>query len=554
MERYDTWRSLFDGRALEESLSTMENPGSDTDQDTYRWPVRFNLIKSYCLLYAGMLWGRAKTGAESDDLFDIRIDSKVPGRPGREATEQARQLKEALDYWWSFNFHTLRSNGTIQQWAGGCILKVAWDARSPLSTYGCQLQTIQPEHFYPIWNPVNFEELIAVRIKFSVAKAVAVQVYGLTEAEVDGLGLSDNNKVPVEEHWDRRQYYVALGKGLKNADDPGIAARIFDQFGTVIGEMRGPNPYVHPVYGVGIIPFVYVPRIRVGGFFGASLAYDLEGMQSEVNKTLADFGDALTRGSHPAFGLSDYNGPGDKQGIIPIPKSGALNMGKTPAGREPAKVHQFPQPEVPTQTDAFTDRLLSLSEVGAGLTPAAKGVVKAAKSGFAMALEMLPTTNTIDWMRSHWTTAIAKSGGINEILAVIWANKAGAIEGIPKVETGATLLRQHVEYRPVVPRDRLEIIDEVTRLATAKAVSPQEWLKRLGDIEDIDLELKQLGEWLVRYGQLEAAVAGRELEIHEDTNPDSTAGWMPEVAGVPQEPVMKQPAKQPQGQKPAAKG
>ena len=543
MERYDTWRSLFDGRALEETLSSVEDPGKA--EDTYRWPVRFNLIKSYCLLYAGMLWGRAKTGAESDDLFDIRVDSKVPGRPGPEAKEQARKLQEALNYWWAYWFHVLRANATIQQWAGGCVLKVRWSP-GPMSVYGTQLQTIQPEHFYPIWNPTNYEEMIACRIKFSVSKAVAMEVYGLTAEEIDSLRLSDNDKVPVEEHWDRYKYYIAIGKGLKDKDDPGIIAR--DRAGN---RLQGDNPFRHPLYGVGVIPFVYVPRIRVGGFFGSSLAYDLEGLQNEVNKTLADFGDALTRGSHPPFGLSDYNGPGDKQGIIPIPKSGALNLGKTPAGREAPKVHTFPQPKVPPQTDGFTDRLLSLSEVSAGLTPAAKGMVQGAKSGFAMALEMLPTTNTIDWMRSHWTAAIAKPGGINDILMAIWHSKA--LEGLPTIEPGAVQLRQRVEYRPVVPRDRLEIIDEVTKLVTAKAVSPQEWLRRLGDIEDIDLELKQLGEWLVRYGELEAAVAGREIEIHEDTNPESVAGFMPEVAGVPQEPVMKQPAKQPEGQKPASK-
>jgi hypothetical protein len=548
MERYDSWRSMFDGRALEETISAIEDLQSDSDQENFRWPVRFNLIKSYCLLYAGLLWGRAKTGAEADNLFDIRIDPKVPGKPGPEATNQAQLFKEALDYWWSYHFHALRPLGTIQQWAGGCALKIAWDPYSSSSVFGCTLQTIQPEHFYPIWNPLNYEELIAVKVKFDVSKSVAMEVYGLTEEEVTDI--IDRDKISVEEHWDRYRYYVRLGKGRKNQDDPGIAARIRDAAGRIRYTLDGANPFIHPVTQRGIIPFVYIPRIRIGGFFGSSLAYDLEGIQNEVNKTLADFGDALTRGSHPAFGISDYHGPGDKQGVIMVPRHGALNMGKTPPGREPPKVHEFPPPEVPTQTPSFMESLLSLSEVTTSLTAAAQGAAQGAdRSGFAMTMQMLPTTNMVDWERSHWTAAIAGKGGVNEILGVIWNNKAPALASLPRVDAGALQLRQKIEYRPVVPRDRLAIVDEVVKLATAKVVSPRELLKRLGDIEDIDEELERLGAFLVKYAAIEAAVAGRAVKIHENTNPENPAGFMPEVSGETVEPKSKQPAKQTQGQK-----
>lgn len=547
MERYDSWRSLFDGRALEESISTMEDQGTDNDQETYRWPVRFNLIKSYCLLYAGMLWGRAKTGAESDDLFDIRVNPKVPGRPGPEAVTMAGDLKDALDYWWSYWFHALRPSGAIQQWAGGCVLKVAWNTQSPTSVFGCQLETIQPEHFYPIWNPANYEELVAVKIKFDVSKAIAIDIFGLTPEQADAIA-SDRDKINVEEHWDRYGYYVALGKGKRGPDDPGIIATVTEVNGEKT-RLQGKNPYVHPLTGRGIIPFVYVPRLRVGGYFGSSLAYDLEGVQNEVNKTLADFGDALTRGSHPPFGISDYHGPGASKPVIAVPVHGALNLGKTPPGREPPKLHNFPLPKVPEQTPAFMDSLLSLSEVATGLTPAARGSVTGAKSGFAMAMEMLPTTNTIDWMRSHWTAAIAGKQGINEILSVIWHSKNGVIEGIPRVSEGALRLRQSIEYRPVVPRDRLEVIDEVVKLATARAVSPQEWLRRLGDVEDPDEEFMRLATWLAWYAQIEAAVAGRAVKVEHTTNPEQTPGALPEISGETVEPAQKQPAKQAEGLK-----
>jgi len=551
MERYGTWRDLYSGEALEETISISEDLSREKEHETYRWPVRFNLVRSFCLLYAGMLWGRGTTGKDPSKLFDVRIGSKVPGKSGPESTKQADRYKDILDYFWGHNFKVLRPNGTIQQWAGGCVIKVAWNPFSPTSVWGIQLQTVQPEHFYPVWNPLSVEELIAVKVKFSVSKIVAREQYGLTDTELDEYVAND--KVTVEEHWDRFKYYVVLGKGKNGVDDLGVVGRIRNHEGRVIETMDGKNPYLNPRTGIGIIPFVYVPRLRDGTYFGDSLAHSLDGVQQELNKTLADYGDALTRGSHPPFGISDYRGPGSKDkersGVIMLPRHGALNMGVTPATRQQSKVHEFPAPTIPPETGEFTDRLLTLSEVTAGLTPAARGVVSANKSGVAMAMELLPTTTTIDWERSHWTEAIGGFQGINEIASVIWLNKAGEFPGLPSIEPGMLVLPQHLDYRPVVPRDHAEVIDEVVRLATARAVSPKEWLRRLGDIPDMNEELVNLITYLTWMARIEAAVAGRAITVSQPTNPEEPARALPEVAGQTEKPKAKQPAKQPEGQK-----
>jgi len=543
MQRYDRWRSLYSGSALEETVSTLEDQGTDSDQDTYAWPVRFNLIKSYCLLYAGMLWGRAKTGHESNDLFDIRVDPKSPS--GQNATDVAETFQYYLSYFWRRYFHKLRPAAVIQQWAGGCILKVAWNPYSPQSVLGVKLETVQPNHFYPIWNPLDTNELIAVRVKFSINKEVARECYGLTSAEIDEY--ADGETIRVEEHWDRHRMYIRVGKGQKGDNDQGIPARVRVGPGNEWEEMDGPNPIMYP-NGVGVIPFVYVPRLRDGGFFGLSLAHDLEGIQEELNKTLADFGDALTRGTHPSFGISDMYGPNAGEKVLKIPRHGALNMGKTPPNaRFQPKIHEFPQPQVPPQVSEFTDRLLNLSEMATGLTPAARGMAGQG-SGVARALEMLPTTNLIDWQRSHWTQAIAGMGGINEILGCIWADKGKILAGIPKLQPTAIYLDQKVEYRPVVPRDRLDVIDEVVRLSTAKAISPWEALRRLGDVDDIPDEVMQLAIWLGWLTQLEAAKAGHPLKV-VPSKEETPAAALPDVGGITDRPKAKQEPTQPQGMK-----
>lgn len=545
MQMYPQWRMAYSGDALLEKLSTGTDPSTDSEQGTYRWPVRFNMVRGYCNLYASLLWGRGQTAAEANDLFDILIDARMPG--SKEMNVVAPQVQDALNYWWSHWFHTLRLNGVTQQWAGGCALKVAWDPYSPNSVYGLQLQTIQPEHFWPVFNPLNYDELLAVKIRFHVNTMVAREKYGMTDEEIKRY--AENDRVLVEEHWDRYNFYIRLGRGRHGGQDQGVVARVRTPAGDYMS-MEGSNPYPHPRTKLGIIPFVYVPRIRTQSYFGDSQIPDLEGIQAEMNKSLADYGDALLRGSHPSFGISDYTGPGRKDNIIPLPATGALNMGSTRPGGSPPKVHEFPMPAVPPQMSEFVNTLLSCSEMASGLTPAARGTTQA-RSGYAMALEMLPTTSMIDWERSLWTAAIALPGGINDIVATILINKADVLyrEGIMrfKLPEAALPLRQHVKYRPVVPRDRTETIDEVVRLATVDAISPMEWLRRLGDIEDIPEEFFRLATWVAWKGQIEAAVAGRGIEVSKPTNPETPAEALPQVKGTMTEPAPGQAPKQPQG-------
>lgn len=542
MQMYPHWASLYDGSALQERVSSVDEEG----EEEYRWPVRFNLIRSYCHLYAALLWGRGTTGAEANSLFDVRVNPRIPGQ--KPATAQARQLQELLNYFWSYWFHILRASGVTQQWAGGCALKVAWDPASPNSVFGLQLQAVQPEHFWPMCNPLNANELLAVRVRFSVSREIAEKQYGLTPRELEGR--SERGKIAVEEMWDRHRFYIRLGKDHNNLDKDGVVARIKDADGKP-QFMDGPNPYRHPVTGTGVIPFVYIPRLRSRRFFGESLVPDLEGLQAELNKDLADIGDAMALGSHPTVGISNYNGPDRNRDVIVVPTGGVFNMGGSAFSGGPApELHEFPLPQVPPQAQQFVDLLLGLTEVSSGLTPAARGVGQGVKSGYALALEMLPTTTVLDWQRAMWAVGVAGPGGLNQVAASIWHSKEADLFpdflGL-KINPGALRLRQEVSFRPVIPRDRTEIVDEVTRLAVADAISPREWLRRLGDIEDIDRELMELATWIAWRGEIEAAVAGRALKVGDPENKESPRSALPEVAGQTAEPGPKQQAKEPEG-------
>lgn len=504
---YPTWRSLYDASILESRF----NASGSGSNNPLRWPTQVDLIGTYCRTYADLLWGRAQSGDDSRSLVRIRVDDRVPGM--KRHTAVAQRLAEDLNLFWQGQESVLRENGVIQQWAGGAIVKVTWTPNQPGAVFGISLETVQPENFYPVFDPLNYRRMIAAMIKFEVSPLVARAKYNLTDDEINSL-TKGKDKLEVTEYWDAAQYKIVIGR---KSDNKGIVGKWPDG-----SPMAGPNWIIDPVFKTGLIPIVYIPRYLDGGFYGLSLAKMLGGVQAEYNKMLADLGDALNRSSHPSGGLHDYHGAKRGTGAgtetVPVARGALIDLGITPPGMTAPGLVEFPGPDVPeVTTSKFADLLVSSADFMAGMTDAAKGAGGTAElSGVAAAAAMLPTLNTVDALRGNWNQGIA-SGPVtlSRIKMAMWYAKPTLAElgMVPVVKENQFKLQMFAEFRPVLPRDKAAIVDEVVRLATAKAVSPMEWLKRLGDIEDLGEEYQKLMLSLILMAQIEAASAGRELTV-----------------------------------------
>jgi len=543
---YPTWRSLYDASVL----NTRFNASGTGSNNPLRWPTQVDLIGTYCRTYADLLWGRAQSGDDSRSLLRVRVDDRVPGM--KRHTAVAQRLAEDLNLFWQAQESVLRENGVIQQWAGGAIVKVTWAYNQPGAVYGIALETVQPENFYPVFDPLNFRRMIAAMIKFDVSPMVARSKYNLTPEEINQL-TKGKDVLTVTEYWDADRYAIVIGR--KGEGNKGVVGRWPDG-----SPMEGKNWIVDPIFKAGLIPIVYIPRYLDGGFYGLSLAKMLEGVQGEYNKMLADLGDALNRSAHPSGGLHDYHGAKRGTGAgtetIPVARGALIDLGITPPGLTPTGIVQFPGPDVPEVTTAkFADLLVSSADFMAGMTDASKGSSSTAElSGVAAAAAMLPTLNTVDALRGNWNQGIASGPvPIDRIMMAMWFNKPTLAElgMLPSIKENQFKLQQFCEFRPVLPRDKAAIVDEVVRLATAKAVSPMEWLKRLGDIEDLGEEYQKLMLSLILMAQIEAASAGRELTVDlpqtaRGEQMATSAESMPEVN------VRDTAAQQMMGQKPGS--
>lgn len=546
MAKYPSWRGMFSGSHVNQEL---EGVPSTDNQPNYRWPSRVNLFYTYGMIHAAWMWGRGETSKEADDLFDLALDRKIPGLGGPEMTSSVPTYQEALEYWWSHFQHILRPAAATQMWAGGAFLKVSWNPFHPASVYGCLLEMVDPEFVYPIWDPINFDTLLSVKIVFYVGPAVAIEKYGITERQLRDI--VRNDQVRVEEYWSRQQYWIRLGPdgGQVVARQPTIAGQPGEPY-------QGRNPWINPYTQQAVVPVVYIPRVRTQGFFGDSLMENLEGPVEEMNKALSDIGDALNESTHTNGAVADNHAAGtrgNQQTSFSIPRGELMNLGLTPAGLQQGRIYEFEGGQIPAGGMEYVKQFQTITEQVAMLMPGAKGQ-SSADTGFGAAMEMLPTLYHTDWMRSHWSHGIGGRGQICQILGVMWFVKgqqnAGGTFLVPQGITPRTLMvRIRTNFRAMIPRDRVATVQEITALAVNKVLPPRELLKRLGDVENIDETLGELIHWIMWLAAWDAAVAGRPVDVGKNMDEEGIdkqpAMPLPEVSGPPT-PAIGQPAKQPQ--------
>jgi hypothetical protein len=521
---YPGWRSKFRGDHLKQSV---DGKPIDPAEENFRYPTRLNLFKSYSLMHAATLWGRGETAHEATSLFEIELGKKVPGLPGAPPKSAGPEYRDYLDYWWGPNQHMLRPAAATQMWAGDCILKVTWLPHHPEARYGCVLEALDPETVYPIWDPLSHTTLMGAKIQFKVPVAVAIDKYGMDRDQVKKL--SDNGEVQVTEFWTRSQYATLLGP-------PGHeqVARVPNVAGFPGELMAGPNEWVDPMTNRPILPIFYTPRIRTDGFFGDSLVEELVGGVEEINKALSDMGDAINDATHISGFIADDHSTLRRSDdlYIEIPRGELRNLGRTGPEEQQGKFMPMAAPKIPDTATKYVDLLSQFTDMVAFLTPAAKGQSQGT-SGFAVAMEMMPTLYLMDWMRSHWSKTITQ---INHTLGVIWFHKHRSLPNlVPSVTAPRVLhLEQMIRYRHITPRDRMASIQEITSLATANVLPPSELIRRLGDVEDVEAVLGELQWHVMIQAAWDAAVAGHGLTIGQKPKgvPDEIPAMpLPELVG-----------------------
>jgi hypothetical protein len=434
------------------------------------YPVKINPFQSIVQKHAHFLFGQVE---QSDrPLVSPRI---LPNSPGEK--DVALHAEEVVNrVWWESSGRAIQwVNGALSQIYGGSVFKVAWEPSDALRSIPIRIEAPHPRYFVGRPDAADWTRL---------REAWIVKPISREEAAENGWQSEGNNTSPpwLVEHWTQSRYEAQIN---------GQPVKRFTKSGEWI-EVSGANEW-------GFVPVVYIPHVRVTGFYGENVIDTIKGIVKELNLRVADFGDAVTSDAHAYVGMRNIQGSPNVQQIAP--GLFGVNVGSNPniTGSEAdPDIWEIRKAVASDAMEKNVDMLYSLMRRLAFIPAVADGEDEGSqRSGLTLALRMLPLTGHVEIERIFWTAGLDL---INRMVL-----KMLSIKGANGITMRHAVQRVKEEWAPILPRDREIIVQEVASLMTAKLGSPERLLEILG-VDNIPEEKKLILDFWKALMEMEAKI------------------------------------------------
>lgn len=411
------------------------------------YPLKINLFKAITEALAFALWG-----TWDDDLISFRVKPKERGgKPSEHGKEYAQYTQRLLNDIWRYNDQNvlLASAAMSQMTYGGVYLRTTWDAAAER----VRIEALPADMCFPVWDPADVNNLVALVLAYKVNKKAATEVYGLSTTY-------PGDSILIIEEWTLTTHKMWAGNtNILNVE----------------------NPY-------GFIPFEYIPTRRaLRGFYGIPPGDAIMGIQDQINMRLADIGDYLNYNAHPIRWIRNYRG--DPKKDLPIGPDQLWNLGKSPDPRTQTEVGTLKPQPIPDGTFKHMDSIMSLLQDVAHVPPVAMGRDEGSqRSALTLVVRMWPLVQSVKYARIFWDQGFRRLNSKN--LRII------SLFGKPSEKVTGHVLSN--EWASVAPKDRKELVDEVIRRVDSSLMSPKRALEALGE-EDVDAEMERIKAWLDYY-------------------------------------------------------
>jgi hypothetical protein len=472
-ERYDRNREYYFGDNL---------PPDNVDQ-----PLGINLYRPICDKHNSYLWGEwakdivnwtvTDEDGETDDTSE-RIRKWIY-RTARYNDLNNLAIQVSLDA------------GSI----GDGIFYTRWNELDERVVW----ERIDPESFHASWSPSNPDDVRETIVSYPITRSQADHMYATRGNPQWGVFTPDviyGNAV----YWE--WWTPFLWK--KYVDDVSV--------------WNKPNPYTavssDGKLRAGVIPFVHIYNLRcLGEFFGYADAEGMQLLQDELNRKMADQGDAITNYAHPITVVNGYYGEVEE---LPTGADSVWDLGKE--GKATLLVWDGPSPQINEYITTVRDLILECSSMSSISFGRHKGTQQ---SAIALAIEMLPVTERARWKRAIWSqklrSLIRTSAFIQE--------KMGELPGF----TYRDLIDRYVtpQFAPILPRDRLALVNENIALFVNHLRTIKDSLIDLGSEhpEDEEKAILEQVERLVKIGvKMQSMAASGSSSLPEGNNKNSAKG------------------------------
>jgi len=420
---YSNYRYYADGWVFDEVVDTETVPGASVPK---RYPLAVNFIQTLCLIHSSALWGQY-----DEHPLNIQVNSNPLSELGIISQEQ-------LDI-------ALLQGSFDCQVDGGVFFQV----RTHQDNNIVSIVERPASYVYPVWHPEDPDNLLEVILAFEIDAEQAKSAYGI---RIDG------DRVVYKEIWTPTSFEIVVGdSSLGQADNP-----------------------------LGIVPFVYIPRLRSNNeFYGISLVRDLVGMQDEINLRMADLGDQVNYEAHAIKWVRNYS-RGNPTADLPLSGDVVWDLGAAIGSDKDPEAGVLSGQALPNTSLEYVRMIKELLMNNAFVGPVDFGEDEGSqRSGATLHIRKEPVTRLARWGRVYWRNAL------NKILKI--AINAQRIRKQEEISNNDSI---SVTFAPLLPRDRADLINELVQLAGIHGISIERILDKLGDVEDTDTEIANIHSWI----------------------------------------------------------
>jgi len=455
---YREWEGWYTGQKLEETVV-------DQGEEIELYPARINPLPGAALKHAHTLFGEM-----IDDGAPLVSPKFV--KTAKFTEKMVADVEEALRTIWSDSAGrtTQYTNGLISQIYGGAIFKADYLPQDKTRSYPIKISKIHPLNFMGILYPDE---------EFRLSEAWYVKNVSAETAKMYGVQVADEEVGLWVEYWNPEEHSVKIN---------GTAIR--RSYNGVMKSFDGKNSF-------GEVPVVYIAHERTNGLWGTSMIHPLIGMVREINARAADYGDAVSDDSHETFAIRNSSNPR----MINVGGKRLLDLGSNQSAvgmnSGDPDVFSFSDAKASAPMSQIVDDLYDHFRREAYIPKVADGEDEGSqRSGLTLAFRMWPLTSHVSTERILWTS------GLNHFTKVILRfMKERKLAGVTEEMAKATI-RQ--EWLPMMPRDREAMVNEAVQRITNGLGSPQSMLRLLGDVENVDDEMKLIEAWKKFLAEVEA--------------------------------------------------
>lgn len=441
-----------------------------------KFPLKINTVRNFSRKHAAVLLG--------EDTFDLAqplvktlITPKLPffGEYSEEDKNVAQEFQNIINEVWQASAGRALQveNAIVSQFLGGCVFQLKWEPWRDDLLIPITVSAPTPDFVLPVWSGSDYWRLLEAYILYKIPGSVAQKEYGYQ--------MPSNNPVQFAyycEHWTEKTYSIFIN------GEP-----VTMMWGNKVQKMQDvENPF-------GCVPLVYIPHLKEGDKYGSSMVDDIRGLVLEYNSRMANTGDIVQ--NHARRELVGVNMPSTvKRRQLGESGPWAIDLGnENPAYKNPPNVNSIDPPATPVGVMDFPERLWDQMEREANISGIAFGEDEGSqRSALTLAFRMYPSTSHAMMERALWQEGLVR---IARMIGRIIKTKKDFL----KTERGLNVslpddferrFQVSMDWRPMIPRDREQEVNEVVLLTQSNNMSRRTALRKLGTVRDVNEEWNQI--------------------------------------------------------------